>query len=79
MYQHFRDMGNKDAWGRYRERLHPSAMLFVPRVGLSAPDKYKRHMDLAGVIMPHMESTIMHAHLSGSAFTLDGSDTVTAR
>jgi len=54
VYQYFRGMCNKDAWGGYRERRHPCAMLFVPRVGLSTPDKYIVHLDqldLAGVIM----------------------------
>jgi len=54
MYQHFWGMGNKDVWGRYPERQHPRAMLFAPRVGLSAPDSYRGHLDqldLASVIM----------------------------
>jgi len=54
VYQHFMDMGNKDARGRYQERQYPRAMIYVPRVGLFAPDKYRGQMDqldLAGIIM----------------------------
>jgi hypothetical protein len=51
VYQHFRGIGNMDAWGGYRERQHPRAMLFVPLVGLSAQDEYRGHLDLAGIIM----------------------------
>jgi hypothetical protein len=82
VYQHFRGIGNKDVWGGYREHQHPRAMLFAPRVGLSAPDEYRGHLDqldLAGIVMAHMESTVLHVRLSGSAFTLDVSYTVTAR
>jgi hypothetical protein len=58
VYQHFRGIGNKDAWGGYQEHQHPHAVLFVARVGLSAPDEYKGHPDwlaLAGVVMTPSE------------------------
>ena len=54
MYQHFRGMDKKDVCGGYQECQHPRAMLFIPRVGLSALDKYRGHLDqldLAGVTM----------------------------
>jgi len=54
VYQHFRDMGNKDVWEGYRENIHPRAMLFVPQSGLGTLDQYKNHLDaldLSGVVM----------------------------
>jgi hypothetical protein len=81
VYQHFRGIGSKDVWGGYRDDQHPCAMLFAPRVCLSTPDSYRGHLDaldLSGVACPHMESTVFHVCVSGSVFTLDGSDTVTA-
>jgi len=30
VYQHFRGLGSKDVWARYREDQDPRAMLFVP-------------------------------------------------
>jgi hypothetical protein len=68
-------------WGGYRDNMHPHAMFFAPRVGLSTPDSYRGHLDeldLVGVVMAHMLSTLRHVLLSRSAFTLDGSYMVTA-
>ena len=80
IYQHFRGIGSKDAWGGYREE-YPRAMLFAPQMGLSTPDEYIAHvdaLDLRTLSWPHMLSTVRHVLLSGSGFSQDDSDTVTA-
>jgi len=54
VYQHFRGIGSKDAWGGYQDDQHPRAMLFAPRVSLSTPKSYKGHLDaldLSGIVL----------------------------
>jgi hypothetical protein len=61
IYQHFRGIGSKDARGGYRGE-YPRPMLFAPRMGLSTPDEYRKHMDMldlsAVVMTPYVEHRV---------------------
>jgi len=60
VYQHFRGMDIKDAWGGYRERQHPRAMMFVPLRGMHAPDECRDHLDQLDLASVFMGSYVNH-------------------
>jgi hypothetical protein len=79
VYQHFRGWATRMCGADIRNvSIHAPCFLYHGRVCLHETSTESISIWRA-LSWSRMESTAMHVHLSRSTFTLDGSDTVTAR